>query len=1086
MPTVIAGAALSGAFAAASGATILGLTGVALGFAVAGANLALGLLSRALQPDVPSLRGIAQEGLTRQIKQPITTRKIVYGESRVSGPILYYATTGDRNKFLHYVIALASHEVEEIKEVIVNDFSFTDDMLDSDGFVNKTIYKDKIRIRKFLGTDAQVADPDLISETSSLPRDQRWTSNHKLSGIAYIYLRLEYDRDIFPSGIPNFSAYVKGKKIFDPRDSVTKYTANTSLMVRDYLVDGKYGFGASSDEINDTVLNASANVSDEMVEVEDYSETAKISSKNITFSSLKTENINFREFESFISVGDKIEELNIQTGTIIKYLGGGWQNITPGTEYYAIVVDSQDPNDKGTAKATLKLALTLADALADNSIVIDSGDSNVTGSNVSKANFKFNNSFGVFDTINNTIEFSNQNLFFQTGDRVKLSTTGSLPTGLITGTDYYIIVYAHKYRPRIQLATSLDNALAGTAINFSGQGSGDPTVTKNAEPRYFGGGVVDLGDEKGEIIENILTACAGRAIYAGGTWSIIAGSYTSPTITLDENDFVSGFNVQTKLTRAERFNTVKGTYVSPINNAEPSDYPAVTNPAYIENDNNEQIIKDIPLPFTQRPHTAQRVAKIELEKARQEIVFSANFKLSAIRLQAGDTVNINNTQLGFSNKVFEVTGWQLKIEDQNGAPLPVVNMTLRETAPTVYDWNKGEETLTDPAPNTTLPTAINVSPPGKPSVVESLFVARQGGGLKVRIDVSAAASDDQFVTNYQFRYRPSDESDDYVTLPITDTPSITIFDIKPDTYDFEVKAINNFGVSSFFIVSDPISIQGLSAAPQQIQNLSLQAISSIAVLKWDQSPDLDVRIGGRIEFRHSRNSTDWQNSVSIGKAVNGAVTETLLPLKEGNYLLRPFDSSNIKGPVTVINTDAATALEYSNIGSVQEDPNFSGEKTNIVFDASANKISLSGGTNIDDLTNNIDTYSSIDYAGGVETQGTYIFDSGIDLTTQKRVRLVTDLDTAALAVNDLIDNRTNNIDDWQDFDGTDAADVDAYVEVRTTNDDPTASPTWSDWGRIEVGEYNNRAFEFRLILQSNDPAYTIECDRLRVNAEEVI
>lgn len=60
-----------------------------------------------------------------------------------------------------------------------------------------------------------------------------------------------------------------------------------------------------------------------------------------------------------------------------------------------------------------------------------------------------------------------------TGDRVFLTTTGALPTGLSAHTTYYLInVTSSTFR----LATSLANALAGTAINTSGSQSGVHTL----------------------------------------------------------------------------------------------------------------------------------------------------------------------------------------------------------------------------------------------------------------------------------------------------------------------------------------------------------------------------------------------------------------------------------------------------------------------------------------------------------------------------------------------------------------------------------------------------------------------------------
>lgn len=63
---------------------------------------------------------------------------------------------------------------------------------------------------------------------------------------------------------------------------------------------------------------------------------------------------------------------------------------------------------------------------------------------------------------------------FKTGCVVRLTTTTTLPGGLATATDYYVIVIdANTFK----LATSLVNANAGTAINITTTGTGTHTVT---------------------------------------------------------------------------------------------------------------------------------------------------------------------------------------------------------------------------------------------------------------------------------------------------------------------------------------------------------------------------------------------------------------------------------------------------------------------------------------------------------------------------------------------------------------------------------------------------------------------------------
>lgn len=60
-----------------------------------------------------------------------------------------------------------------------------------------------------------------------------------------------------------------------------------------------------------------------------------------------------------------------------------------------------------------------------------------------------------------------------TGIKVKFTTTGTLPAGLSTGTYYYLI---YQSATTFKVASSLANALAGTAIDITDTGSGTHTV----------------------------------------------------------------------------------------------------------------------------------------------------------------------------------------------------------------------------------------------------------------------------------------------------------------------------------------------------------------------------------------------------------------------------------------------------------------------------------------------------------------------------------------------------------------------------------------------------------------------------------
>ena len=219
------------------------------------------------KPKEPSVGGFDSEVVNRStlIKSPISARQKVYGTVKKSGSLLYASTTGTDNKFLHLVIALASHEVQSIDKVFFNDVAIDlSSDIDGSGNVTSGNYNGKARIKTKLGTADQTADSDLVSEDTNI------TSNHRFRGIAYLYVRLEYDVDVYPNGIPNISALIKGKKVLDYRTSTTAYSSNPALIVYDYLTSSD-GMNASASEIDTTSFTTSANDCEDSITLSDAS-----------------------------------------------------------------------------------------------------------------------------------------------------------------------------------------------------------------------------------------------------------------------------------------------------------------------------------------------------------------------------------------------------------------------------------------------------------------------------------------------------------------------------------------------------------------------------------------------------------------------------------------------------------------------------------------------------------------------------------------------------------------------------------------------------------------------------------------------
>lgn len=198
---------------------------------------------QALAPKPPA----PQRGLLFNTRDALASQEIVYGKIRKGGYITYAESTGSQNKYLHQFITIAGHEVNAITKIYVQDEEVT---LQSNagGFVQEARWKDsdnnsKLYIYKFTGADNQNVSQFLNNISGFDGPDWKVDgvapsgsyTDFKGEGIACLYVRLEYDSNVFAEGIPLITAEVEGKKVYDPRTSTTAYSANAALCIRDYL-----------------------------------------------------------------------------------------------------------------------------------------------------------------------------------------------------------------------------------------------------------------------------------------------------------------------------------------------------------------------------------------------------------------------------------------------------------------------------------------------------------------------------------------------------------------------------------------------------------------------------------------------------------------------------------------------------------------------------------------------------------------------------------------------------------------------------------------------------------------------------------
>jgi hypothetical protein len=817
-----------GAGIAGSGLGIaLGLGGLTTGFGAfalgLGANLLLGAASRALMPK-PSISSSANRGYQTTALGSALDHQIIYGKMRVGGARIYDEATGTNNKFLHRIIAVAGHEIEAFDDIYIDD-----DIITLDGTGNVTSparYNGKVRILTHLGSPDQVADATLVAESS------KWTSEHRLRGIAYMYIRLQFDADTFPNGIPEITSIISGKKVYDPRTTTTVWSDNPALCLRDYLVSG-YGLAEDVANIDDTLVTAAANVAD-------------------------------------------------QTNT-----------------------------NAGTTRYTCN---------------------------------------GAF-------------------------TTASTPY---------------------------------------------------------------------DMIGSLLTSMDGSMWYAQGKWRMKPAYWTAPVLALTEDDLRSSINVSTRHSRRDNFNVVKGTFRGSESNWQTTDYPQVTNSAFLSADGGQESVADVDLPFTDNSIEARRIALISLERNRQQLTVSASFGLRTLEVQVGDNVTLTSARFGWDSKEFEVVSWDFGLVGDYDLQ---TNMVLRETAESVYD--EVDDGIVYERDNTSLLSPFDVPSVGLSAEARTQVIREK---LTNIISLTVTSGANERIDYVEAEFKLSSDTP-WISLGTGQIGEFKAIDLLDGDYNFRARAINTFGIKGVWATLDNVSASGLLEPPSDVENFVAEVNGSVITLDWDAVPDLDLSYY-RVRYSPSLLSATWANSITYVDKVPRPASSVSVPARSGTYLVRAYDKSQVGsiGYTSVI-VPPADIEPLANSFTLTDSTAFTGAKTNSEVVTSTLRIT--------------------DYTTAPST-GEYLFSNYIETgdSTVRRCRVyVSALNARHDSTAGLFDDQGGNFDDgaglFDDLGGSSQfADTTITTLVSITQDDPAGTPTWSDYSPVKVADISARAFRFKVVLLS--------------------
>jgi predicted phage tail protein len=377
-------------------------------------------------------------------------------------------------------------------------------------------------------------------------------------------------------------------------------------------------------------------------------------------------------------------------------------------------------------------------------------------------------------------------------------------------------------------------------------------------------------------------------------------------------------------------------------------------------------------------------------------------------------------------------------------------------------------------------TKLNEPKPAPSNLTALETIYESNGQARVKLIVSWGAV--VGASEYQVQWRPLNGNWTTVNVPQTD---YEILDTTAQTYEIRVYTLNGARTPSTSPASLNFAAIGKTAVPGNVQNLSFEAINANSGrLRWDETVDLDVKVGGKIHIRHSNltdGSASWSNSVDLIPAKSGSSTEAIIPLVEGEVLVKFEDDggrqSASETSIIIDLPDTLAPLTLINRREDQDAPPFQGTRTNTFYSEEFDALTLDGSDLLDDVPD-VDLLPTFDVMGSVQSSGTYDFATTVDFGNTFSIDFSRYFVTRGYYPSDLIDSRLAEVDDWSDWDGGVIDAVNAILELRSTIDNPSSTPTWGAWQPFVNGTFRGRGFQFRTTLTSNDVAENILVDEL--------
>jgi hypothetical protein len=981
-------------------------------------------------PDIPEFDTPEEERGVLINKQSNNAQiPIVYGRRQVGITRVFVESSGTDNQYLYMAGVLCEGEIEEVEQIFIDDKQVIFDG-DLDHGVTREVsggdanfYKSGslIQVQAFNGTDTQVASSILTNSTN-------WTSNHKLSGVSYVAFRFKWNQDVF-SSIPQVRVTLKGKKVFDPRDSATKWTPNSALVLLDYLRNSRYGKGLpdSAFESDFASFKTSATDADTLIQprTEVFSSTAGF--KQQLFNGYYNDNPNFFVNKSPTS------------STQVTSISGVSTSSYNSRKYYGYFT--------APSSATFYFRTT-----SDDSSVVYIGDANQTVDNLAKE---------VEGNRNSKLVVNNRGWHgTQSQEGTKAFSNGAV---------HPIIIY-YGNAPAGGVLTfdwRVSSGSYSTALSSNFSSGSHVTDVVPAIIKFESNAVVDTNQKVIDNVKKLLNPMRSLFTYNNGVYKLKIEGTGSSVKTITADHVVGGAKVLGER-KNNKFNRVIGTYVNPYKNWQndtvsfpPADDSNVVtefkHATMLSADNDTLLEGNFEFPNVTNTFNAEALCEVILRRSRNQLQIQLTLTSEFLELEIGDIVAITYASGGFNAKPFRVLGIEIN-EDLT------VNVQLFEHQDNFYDFNTKNPIPT--IPDTTLPNPNSIQAPAI-SLSDELFELFDGSVVsKLIVNIT---STDAFTDQFEVEYKESTSSS-YRLMRRGSNSIVEKYPVKEGLiYDVRVRAINAVGVKSTYTTGQH-EVNSAFTPPDNVTNYSIDVVGDKLYHSFDAVTNLDLDFY-EIRFTSNTNETAYANTTVLVPRIGRPATSVTTPfVGTGKYFIKAVDKFGIRSTDFASQVISAQVVgdKIESVQTLTEHSAFTGTKSNVV--AVSNNLQLDTSINFDSHTGNFDDGLGFfdGGSGAIVSSGTYDFANAFDFNSVLKFNVL----LSSFIVNNInfvnnFDSASGNFDARQGlFDGGSNASIDtnAILQISTSQD----ASTYTSFQDFKAGDFVARAVKFRLKLTSSN------------------